>query len=341
MKAWTLKIYRALAFQPWFQVSRKWGGYLLKGAVTFMALAFIANRLMQEREEIWQSAWYFSAFQWFLVCAAACLIPINLGFEAAKWQAMAGRYYPGLRMLRAFQAVLAGIATGIFTPNRVGEYAGRILYLQPGRRLESVVFLFVDRICQMGITVWTGTLAMEYLLAVHGPLLMNTFPLAEAWLWGFRGFMWFFSLLGIALLLFPAVAYRLVSLFPRSNILVQKALHALAQVNTPFLLRILGLSLVRYGVFSLQYYLLLLAFGYEGGPLLAFHMVGLIFLIKSIIPSVSLTELGIRESVAIAITGVFAVPAMTAFASTFVLYFFNIILPALIGLVFVLRIRLE
>lgn len=341
MKAFAIKIYRAIGFHPWFQFSRKWGGYLLKIGVSLLALAFIGNRLLQERDSTWWQQLEFSPIQWVLLAGAACLIPLNLGLEAAKWKSMVRKYYTGLGFASACQAVLAGIATGIFTPNRVGEYAGRVMYLQPGKRLESVVFLFVDRICQMGITVWTGTLAMEYLLSNHGPLILETFPLAANWLSWFRFSMWFLSVLGVVLLFFPKAAYWVVSLFPRSHILVQKTLDALAQVNTRFLLPVLGLSLVRYLVFSSQYYLLLLAFGYEGSWLLAVHLVGLIFLIKSIIPAVSLTELGIRESVAIAVTGVFAIPAMTAFASTFLLYLFNIILPALVGLVFVLRIKLE
>ena len=97
---------------------------------------------------------------------------------------------------------------------------------------------------------------------------------------------------------------------------------------------------MRYLAFSLQYYFLLIAFGYEGSFLLALAMILAVFLVKSVIPSITLTELGIRESVAMTIMGVFAVSGFIAFSSTFLLYLINIILPALVGLVFINRLKI-
>ena len=97
---------------------------------------------------------------------------------------------------------------------------------------------------------------------------------------------------------------------------------------------------MRYLAFSFQYYLLLIAFGYQGSLLLALAMILAVFLIKSVIPSITLTELGIRESVAMVIMGGFAVSSFTAFSSTFLLYVINIILPALVGLFFLNRLKI-
>lgn len=341
MKTLATKIYHRINDQAWIKASGKWGGYLLKAAVSIAALLYIGDRLLAENVEIWEQTLSLSLNQFYLLGITLLLMPVNLGLEASKWKLMAGRYYPDLQFFTAFQAVLAGISTGIFTPNRVGEYAGRVMYLQPGKRLESVVFMFVDRLCQMGITLWTGTVALEYLLAWYPLQIAEMIPVSVPVLWGFRYALWAFSLLGGCLLLFPQVAYQVVRRIPFQHILLQKTQDALQQIHPSFLLKILGLSLTRYCVFTFQYYLLLHAFGFEDAMLLAFQLVGLIFLVKSVIPSISLTELGIRETVAIAVLGAFAVPATTAFASTFLLYLINIILPALIGLAFVLRIRLD
>ncbi|MEM6263500.1 MAG: hypothetical protein AAGI38_13390 [Bacteroidota bacterium] len=62
-------------------------------------------------------------------------------------------------------------------------------------------------------------------------------------------------------------------------------------------------------------------------------MIGLIFFAKSLVPSVALTELGIRESIALTVMGLFDVSPITAFTSTFVLYILNLILPAIAGLI--------
>ena len=93
-----------------------------------------------------------------------------------------------------------------------------------------------------------------------------------------------------------------------------------------------GLSGLRYLTFTLQYVLLLPVFGYSQSFGLAVVLIWIIFLIKSVIPSISLAELGIRESVAIAVMSAVGIAAITAAGSTFLLYLFNIALPALVGI---------
>ena len=132
-----------------------------------------------------------------------------------------------------------------------------------------------------------------------------------------------------------------MSIFNTNGVILSRVKEALAELDRTLLLKITGLAICRYLTFTGQYYLLMLAFGYEGSFLLAIGMVWAIFFVKSVIPSISLTELGIRESIAIALMGTFAVPAVTAFTSTFVLYVFNIILPAVVGLLFVHKLKFD
>jgi len=99
------------------------------------------------------------------------------------------------------------------------------------------------------------------------------------------------------------------------------------------------LSFIRYAVFSTQYWMMMVAFGLDKPAILAFALIGLIFLIKSILPSLAFSELGIRESTALFVTGLFGISAITAFGSAFVLYLINIITPSLLGLIFIQRLK--
>src|SRR5690242_441279 len=63
---------------------------------------------------------------WPLALAAALLLAANVGVEAWKFRYMLGKASTRISFASAIHAVLAGAAAGIVTPNRVGEYAGRL-----------------------------------------------------------------------------------------------------------------------------------------------------------------------------------------------------------------------
>lgn len=58
------------------------------------------------------------------------LMPLNWAIETAKWQLLlSGTVSQSFG--DALKSVLAGLNTGFVTPNRIGEFAGRILLLPP------------------------------------------------------------------------------------------------------------------------------------------------------------------------------------------------------------------
>jgi hypothetical protein len=58
------------------------------------------------------------------VLLALALVPVNWGLEAWKWHRLAGTW--SRTFGRSLRAVLVGLTLGFATPNRVGDYAGRI-----------------------------------------------------------------------------------------------------------------------------------------------------------------------------------------------------------------------
>jgi uncharacterized membrane protein YbhN (UPF0104 family) len=340
MIARALHFYRQLSSQPWWRVSSRWLGRGVQLGVTLAVLTYVWTRLRAEDPAVWGQLLALDLWGYVCLLAALLLMPLNLGFEARKWWVLLRPLYPELKPGAVWQGVFAGLATGIFTPNRVGEYAGRILYLPPGRRTAALVYLFMDRIGQMVVTLWMGTLAMEGLWATRA-----------AWehsLWlevagGARLLLWASSLLAPGLLLQHR---RVAAWLHRHFDLAGKTHHlalgvaALGRLERRVLWQVLGLGIARYLTFALQYLFLLYACGYSGGWPLALAMIGGVFLVKSLIPSLALSELGVRESVALAIMGLYGLAAFTAFASTFLLYLCNLILPALIGLLFMHRLRM-
>lgn len=308
----------------------------LKITVSLAALGYVVYKLQAEGAGIWLQIGNFEAKDIVFTFICVLLLVVNQGLEAKKWQILLQKLYPDLHFYTAIRAILAGNTAGIFTPNRIGEYAGRVFYLPEGKRVEAAALTLVDRFFQMLVTLWLGWGAAWLMIYFFLTKIQSLFPFSASLLHLAMICMGLACLLMSFLFIFPhkMVAWASRQTFFHRWKMIEKSLFALSQVPSQTLAKVFLLSLLRNLTFSLQYYLLMLAFGYEESVFLGFMLIWLIYVIKSVIPSISLAELGIRESVALAIMQLFDIGALTAVSSTFLLYLINIAFPAIIGVFF-------
>ncbi|MEM6805348.1 MAG: lysylphosphatidylglycerol synthase domain-containing protein, partial [Bacteroidota bacterium] len=222
------------------------------------------------------------------------LIPVNWGLEAYKWKFVLRNVYPGLGFLQAFKGVLTGISTGIFTPNRVGDYAGRLFQLEAGKRWEAGMLLLMDRLSQLIVTLWVGIYCMLYLFFSAPGKIEDMLGLDA----GTRklillGLILASLLLSLGLLFVKYLPFSRLSP-KRSHPFLSKVQVAASQLAPTQFLYLLFLGSLRYMTYSLQYLLLMLCFGFSQSLALGFLLIGLIFLLKSIVPYLAFTELGVR-----------------------------------------------
>lgn len=312
--------------------------YSVKLIVTVSSIAYIVFSLQKEELTLRNALLSFEREHWILLITAALLLPLNLGLEALKWRQVLLSFYPALSFSKALQAVLAGISTGIFTPNRVGEYVGRILYLEAGHRVEAILLTFVNRVYHMVVALCLATFSLWYALKYYRRELsqMIQLPTSDIPYLGILLIIFCIALF-LALLFLRELRHRILPSTIQNKWMLKLAV-ATRYLDTPTLLKLFGWSILRYLTFSLQYLILLWAFGYTGGYMQALIMIWLVFLIKSLIPFMSLAEIGLRESVALFVMGIFGLNAWTIVSATFVLYLINIIFPAFIGLWYVYKI---
>jgi len=65
----------------------------------------------------------------------------------------------------------------------------------------------------------------------------------------------------------------------------------------------------------------------------------MVYFTKTLIPAITLGEIGIREGAAIYFFGLFGCSEAVAFNSSMLLFIFNLLLPSLIGLYLLLRLK--
>ncbi len=272
--------------------------------------------------------------QWKLYCMFLLMV-INWTLETAKWQ-VALRPIQSIRFVRAFKAILAGTCIASFTPNRVGEYLGRMLFVDPGNKVVSVAPTILCSMAQMLVTLTAGSvgLFLYHNLAPGNP---------ETWLSPviFKPAIIITILAAIALFL---VYYRFDPLVRRVNkwlIKNKKAFSLPENYSFRALSGILLLSIVRYLVFIMQYGLLFSLFGIPLLGLQVFTGVSVMFVLMAVVPTLTfLTDLGFRWAVGIQVFQVYTLNTAGILAVSLGIWLINLIIPALVGSLLILRIKL-
>lgn len=304
---------------------------LLKVSILLLTIAYVAIELLHRNafENIGQiTAQIKSGQKLYLLVIVVLLMPLNIFLESSKWQFAASKL-EHLSLRRAIASVLAGMSIGIFTPNNIGDYGGRILYLSEGNRIKGVLVNFISSIAQMVITLLAGLIAFNF----YAPLYVSQDPLINYILLYFVLF-----LMVVVLYLFlniGRITYYLSSLgwFKKHGDL----LAIFAMFKNVDLIKILTLSALRYFVFSLQYFLLL-HFFIPGIPISeTYMMITLIFFTQSTLPGFAITELGVRSGVAVFFLGHLSGNTIGILAAAFSIWSLNVILPSLVGTYFIIK----
>ncbi|HUZ57342.1 MAG TPA: lysylphosphatidylglycerol synthase domain-containing protein [Hanamia sp.] len=276
-----------------------------------------------------KEAWKF----WLIIALAF----VNWGLEAKKWQVLV-KPIQKMSFFRAYKSVLGGLALSLNTPNRMGEYGGRILYVKDGSRIKAISLSIAGSISQLIITLILGCFGLAYFLFFQsehsGPLM----GLSVFWL---KTLLFISSFVSVILILFffqLSWLIKLVEKNPSAGKFV-KYINVLDEFTAKLLLRLLSLSFFRYLVFVIQYILMLQVLDVEIFWVNAFWIIGILFLVLAIVPSFTIADLGIRGKFSTDLFGIYSVNAIGILGTTFGIWFINLFIPALAGSLFILGIK--
>jgi hypothetical protein len=115
--------------------------------------------------------------------------------------------------------------------------------------------------------------------------------------------------------------------------------NTLEDFNATILLKLLSLSLLRFMVFILQYYLLFSLFEVNILWWQTFWTVSVSFLVMAVIPTIAIAELAQRGKIVIAIVSLYTVNELGLTLATASIWFINLIIPAVAGSLLILRIK--
>jgi hypothetical protein len=290
--------------------------FLVKLLIVGGALYFIYNQLVHNEKLDWNQ---FLALLERKKSIAGIVFILSLSFlnrflEILKWQNLAQKLQP-ISLSKATEQVLAALTAGLFTPNGIGEYAGKALYF-PKKNTGEVVFL--NLICngiQMILSILfgiVGLLILGYWLEV-GILLLVVLGLG----------LLFFMLKKITI-----KGYSLNQFFEKINTLPKK-MHQ----------RNLVLAVLRYLTFSHQYYFLFLAFDVNMPYFTLMGTIAAVYFLASSLPTFQFLDFAVKGGVSVYFFGILGINEWIIVFISMLMWFLNIVLPVLAGSVYVFRFK--
>ncbi len=256
------------------------------------------------------------------IISITLLMLLNWFLETAKWKLLLRRIAP-VSWLKGFRSVLSGVTISVFTPNRMGEFAGRVMHLDSGVRIKSSLASIIGSMNQLLITIVAG--GMGLLTTIENLESDNSFMYRVKFLLIFIG------------ILFAIFIYFQMPLLARLG----ERYRNLRKINLytkvfglyPFqeLLTLTFFSSLRYLVFTFQFFLVLQLFGIDLPYLQTLQVTSLIYLVMAVVPSIALSELTVRGSVALYFLTPLAGNSAGIIAASSFLWFMNLIIPAVLG----------
>ena len=221
---------------------------------------------------------------------------LNWFIEALKWRFLISKIEK-ISILRSLRAIFSGITVSAFTPNRIGEYGGRVFCLKEGDRGQAVLITVIGSMSQLITTIVFGTIGV-LCLPMYNSEILGIIVLEDI---TYSIFIFLFVLLDILLIFFLLNTSFVSNLLFKIKFLdsYKKYTTVFSFYNSKELLKVLMYSVLRYVVFSTQFFILLRLFDVHITYFDAFVLITSMFLIISIIPSIAITELGVRGSIAI------------------------------------------
>jgi len=266
------------------------------------------------------------------------LMLVNWGIETKKWQLLV-KHVQHFSFVRAFKSVLSGCSVTMLTPNRIGEYGGRILYVEEENRIKAISLSLVGSISQLLVTMVMGCIGLIYLRYLSHNNSNALAVLPE--FWGDVLIYLNFGLTVILLLFYLRLGWlvRMMERLPSLQKVVNH-IRVLDEFDNKHLVQILFLSFIRYLVFVLQYVLLLQVMQIEIPVGLCFWLMTVFYLVMAVAPSIGFIELPVRVSASWVIFKLYTNNELGVGTVSLGIWLINLVVPAVMGSLLILSIKI-
>jgi hypothetical protein len=314
--------------------AKKLFSYLSKLALLLLACYFIYHWVIKNNNNLFQFKNLVAHLNYnharITLALVVLLMIVNWVLEALKWWHLTRLLAP-MSIWRAIASVFCGLTWAVITPNRISEYGGRVMFLPNRKRIHGIFAMAVGSFGQNVVTNVLGSVALVWFLYTY-------LHLGAVILVGITTMAAMFMML---MLIFYFHIKWMVSLLNSVNFL--KKYHRFFDIMKKYkpaeLLNIMWFCLGRFLVFTFQYYLVIHLLVPQIPILELTLLMFVFFFIQSAIPSLDLLDIGVRSFTASTLFGYVTGQTIAVIVAVSLIYIINLIIPAILGMVFVLKLK--
>lgn len=249
----------------------------------------------------------------------------NWFFEILKWQKLV-QIVQKISFKDALEQSLGGLTASLVTPNRIGDYGAKVMYYTNRFKGKIVLLNLVGNISQMTITTVFGVIGLT--------IFVNFYQVDINY---YRVTRFVFILLIIAILSFFGVKHRRFKVKGHSYV---DLIDFIKSITINVKAKTLVFSLIRYLIFSFQFYFFLSVFGVAIDYLDAMVVITSMYFLASIIPSISIFDVVIKGSVAVFLFSFLKINELTILTIITSMWLLNFVIPSVFGGYYILNFRL-
>lgn len=250
------------------------------------------------------------------------LTGFNWFFEIAKWKILVS-FIKNISFLEALKQSLASLTASLFTPNRIGDYAAKLMFYPKAFRKRILLLNLLSNMVQMGATLTFGIIGIFFFINKYD-LDISYYRIAR--LGGIIIIVVLFSSLGIK---HDRIKIKGFS--------ISRIIEFIKGIPKLVLMKNFLFSIFRYLIFSFQFYFLLCIFEVDVTYLNAMIVITTMYLISSILPSIFLFDVVIKGSIALYLFDIVGVNNLTILTIILLMWILNFVLPSILGSYFVLN----
>lgn len=315
---------------------RKLAELTVKIIIVLLGIYVLYKKIIvnQNVTEVWNriETSFTNRRQFALMIFAFVLVFLNIFLEAIKWKYQV-RPIEIISKWKSFLSIFTGMTAGMFFPNRMGNFLGRIFILEKGDRIKAAMVTIVGGMAQMIATVSIGLIASIFFVKKYSVFIIIAATLTITLL----------LLIYFNIYLLKYFKFLIPKKFKEKT---EEYFEVFSLYDKTELLKILMISFARYFLYTFQFVILIWAFGVPLNYFNAMIPISLTYLAMMIVPFITITEIAVRGSVSVVIfekwlimNGIDYSFGMMVFSASSLLWIFNIAIPAIIGLFMTYRLK--
>ncbi len=251
-----------------------------------------------------------------LFLLAISLSIFNWFLEILKWHILVNTQQK-ITFVAASKQSLSALTASMITPNRVGDYLAKSLYFDKKKTIKIIALNFIGHGFQLGTTILFGVIGLVY-LSLNYPVKLSV---------------------NFKVVAFLSILFFIFLSFKKGRVWLKKIMDFYRNQPSNLFTKIGFLSVLRYLIFSHQFYLLSIISGLEIAYFPTMMAIFSMYLLASIWPSLSLTDWLVKGSAAIFVFGFLGVAPLLVMQVSLLMWICNFALPAVAGGYFVIRFK--